>query len=330
MPNAGNPDHEMGLTNRLLCEAGAMAEAALSRGKDVPPKVVTTIEAVMQCRRGGTAVSADALSDLVAAHHTLAVLIAPATPRTMRLLLVEGKTTNRVLRLLGPIGLVRQLMVAAAVSLAVFVAMCFTPYTNHVASRNLPDATLAVHTSILNSDGLPMLANLLLYLSAAGLGASFLCLYRANRYVTEGTFDPMYEGSYWIRFFLGLISGLMLAVLVNEDELSGIKLLEPGIARVLIAILGGFSAELFYTFLSRFVEACKSLFQGAADEAIKAEIANAKARLAARQTHHQMQIAAGLIKVQQAIGANPNPEEIKKLLDELLKQTLPPTGPAGN
>ncbi|MEY2878405.1 MAG: hypothetical protein RLZZ15_785 [Verrucomicrobiota bacterium] len=297
-----------------------MAEAALSRGKDVPAAVVTTIDAADQARRAGTPLTPELLTALVGAHHTLAVLIAPATPRTMRLLQEEGRNASAslVLRLLGPIGLVRHLMLAATISLLAFIVVSYT---------NLTDVDPNRHVTILNTSGAEMLAHLVLYLSAAGLGASFLCLYKANRYVTEGTFDPMYEGSYWIRFFLGLISGLMLAVLVNEEMLADIKMLEPGIARVLLAIVGGFSAELFYTFLSRMVEALKSLFQGSADEAVKAEGARAKARLAAQLTQNQLQLAASLLKVQQTIGANPDPALVRKQLDELLKQTLPPSPP---
>jgi hypothetical protein len=37
----------------------------------------------------------------------------------------------------------------------------------------------------------------------AGLGACFAALFLANRYIAEGTFDPKYESSYWIRFILG-------------------------------------------------------------------------------------------------------------------------------
>ncbi|MBI5771552.1 MAG: hypothetical protein HZA93_27510 [Verrucomicrobia bacterium] len=312
-----DPDNEMGLQNRLLSEAGAMAEAALSRGKDVPPKVITDIEAAKKARSGEQPVPDDLLANLVSAHHTLARLIAPATPRTMMLLQVEGRSSNAFLRLLGPISLVRHLMLAAAVSLLAFIAMCYTPYTN-------PDQ--GAYKSFLSLDGWQLLANIILYLSSAGLGASFLCLYKANRYVTEGTFDPMFEGSYWIRFFLGLISGLMLSVLVNEDALKEVKLLEPGIARVMFALLGGFSAELFYTFLSRFVEALKSLFHGSADELVKTQVAREKARLAAAQLSEQMQQAAALMRLQQSIGGSTTPDEMKRQLSELMNQILLPQG----
>lgn len=293
-----------------------MAEAALSRGKAVPPSAIAVISAAQQQTDPVKPLEANLLSQLVEAHNTLAALIAPATPRTMLLLREEAGTGLPGTSWLGPVKLVRRLMIAAACSLLLFVGMSYSHYTNYSPGH---------HTSIASTDGPELLALVLQYLSAAGLGASFLCLYKANRYVTEGTFDPMFEGSYWIRFSLGLISGLMLAVLINEEVVHDSKILEPGVIRVLLAILGGFSAELFYTFLSRFVEAFKSLFQGSTDELVKAEAAKARVRLAALQVEGQMQVAAKLLKLQQDIGANGKPEEIQRQLADLLKQVLPST-----
>lgn len=353
-----DPDNEMGLPRRLLCEAGAMAEAALSRGKDVPPKVVTTIEAATQAAGGGQPIPPELVAELVSAHHTLATLIAPATPRTMRLLLDERKNTNRLLRVLGPISVVRHLMLAGIMSLVLFVAFCASPATDS-PPRKKPDGATAgaaaqpaavapagstggagkqsgaplafaapsgrsPHRTIMTMDGLELIMNVGMGLAAAGIGASFVCLNKANRYVTDGTFDPMYEGSYWIRFFLGLISGLMLAVTVNEAQFEGNTLLEPDVIRVLLAIVGGFSAELFYTFLSRFVEACKSLFQGSVDEMVKTQVTREKVRLAALQMQEQMRQAAALMRLQQSIGGTTTPEEIKQQLGEWMNQVLPP------
>lgn len=57
-------------------------------------------------------------------------------------------------------------------------------------------------------------ASIKYYLAAAGLGVSFAALYKANTFIANGTFDPTYHASYWIRFFLGLIAGLILAIMV--------------------------------------------------------------------------------------------------------------------
>ena len=302
------------LSQHLGSEAVAMAEAALARGKEVPANVIVTLEAWQKCDASKGEAPADLLSDLARAHHVLAQLLAPATPRTI-LLLYQERDASLFFRFLGPIGLILHLMLAAIVSLLLFVVfVCwFTP----AYDPNNP-------VSILNMGGIPMLSLLAQWLSAAGLGASFVCLYKANRFVTEGTFDPMYIGSYWIRFFLGLIAGLLLSSVVNESVIKGNTILVPGIDRVLLAILGGFSADLLYTFLTKFVDAFKSLFQNAADETVAAKVEQAKARLASQQVQDKMQLAASLMRVQQTIDAGTHPDEIKTKLNELMAQIIPP------
>jgi hypothetical protein len=310
-----NPYKSLGLRERLYGEAFAMAEAALSRGLEVPATAVAAVEAFEGYFGTEGQAPAELLNDLVSAHHTLAVLLAPATPRTILLLNAE-RDTNAFMRFLGPIGLIRHLMLAAIISLLVFVGVSMTSYTDFDTTKPA--------VSILNGSGIPLLMNLLLYLSAAGLGGSFACLYTVKRFVVQGTFDPMYVGSYWIRFFLGLISGLLLCIVVSENLVKSNTYLEPGIFKVLTAILGGFSADLLFTFLNRFLEAFKSLFQGAASEIVQTQVERIKTRLASQQAEDQLQVAASVMRIQQTIGASTNPEEIKQKLNDLMNQVLPP------
>ena len=67
---ASNPglNHEMGPPSRLLCEADAMAEVALSRGKDVPANVITMIDAACQVRRAGKEIPPELLTALAEAN----------------------------------------------------------------------------------------------------------------------------------------------------------------------------------------------------------------------------------------------------------------------
>ena len=55
------------------------------------------------------------------------------------------------------------------------------------------------------------------FMSAAGLGASFAVLFEINTYTLKAAFDPLYEPSYWTRFALGLIAGVLLADLVSAN-----------------------------------------------------------------------------------------------------------------
>jgi hypothetical protein len=144
-------------------------------------------------------------------------------------------------------------MIAGLISLMMFIGIALFAEVNSAGGN------------ILQSNGWALLLNLLFYISAARLGASFSRLYKANSYITNGTFDPTYQASYWIRFFLGLISGLIMAVFISEEAFDAAntesKFLEDGIVRPLLAILGGFSADLAYTVLNRLVETFESLFR---------------------------------------------------------------------
>lgn len=202
------------------------------------------------------------------------------------------------------------MMLVAIISLLTFIVVVLSPDINHKA------------TTIFNSEGTPLLINLLFLLSAAGLGASFTALYKANKFITNLTFDPTHQASYWIRFLLGLISGLILALVISGESIKS-EFLEEGIVRPLLALLGGFSADLAYTFLNRMVETVKSLFQGSTDAIISANTQKEKAKLVSSALNNQMKLAASLMKVQQSIGANSKPEEILTKLNQLIDNVMP-------
>ncbi|MCP4606074.1 MAG: hypothetical protein GY847_37115, partial [Proteobacteria bacterium] len=151
-------------------------------------------------------------------------------------------------------------------------------------------------------------------------------LYKANFYITKGTFDPTYHASYWIRFFLGLIAGLVLAVVISEEafkEAEGSRLLIEGIMRPLLAMLGGFSADLFHTFLSRLVETFKSLFQGSSEALVDSKVQEAKSKLANATQQNEIKLAANVMQVQQKISDDASPESIKASLNELMSELVP-------
>ena len=79
---------------------------------------------------------------------------------------------------------------------------------------------------------------------------------------------------------MGIIAGLLLALLISEQSLQGDGLVSNGVIRPLLAILGGFSADLLHTFLDRMVETFKSLFEGSARNMLDAQAQEAKVKLA--------------------------------------------------
>ena len=91
----------------------------------------------------------------------------------------------------------------------------------------------------------------------------------------------------YLPFFLGLIAGLMLSVLISKDAFKGgagvVTLFEPGIIHPLLAMLGGFSADLLHTILNRLVEAVESLFRGGSKNVVAYQLQEEKSRLVTAQ-----------------------------------------------
>lgn len=314
-----SPYKQMNLRDQIYREARAMAEYALANGKEVPEFAIKAVENFASNENGNNedcSVKSDLdISDLVAAHSILVKLVDPAKPKTILLLDMEHKAEG-FLKFLGPVSLIRQMMIAALLSLLLFLSLAMT------------EAVSAHGGSIMSQHGIWLLLNLLFYLAAAGLGASFAGLYKANYYITSGTFDPTYHASYWIRFFLGLIAGLILAIMISEEyftKAAGTEtaFLAPGIVRPMMAMMGGFSAGLTYTLLSRLVETFQSLFMGSPENQMKQMKMEKHVELELNKNHQQMITVTSLINIQQAMANGATPNEINKKISHMIKETLP-------
>lgn len=297
-----------------------MAGYAMAKGKPVPATAIKTIEAFEDRSSAGDGENSSPkvqreldITPLVEAHDLLARLIDPAAPQTILLLDTE-QATGSFLKVLGPVSLVRELMLAAIVSLVIFIALLSSPL---IDADKLAEDVLKAH-------GIEQLGRLIFYIGAAGLGASFAALYKANSYISNGTFDPTHQSSYWIRFSLGIIAGLLLAVLISEDSIQTEGMLSKGVIRPLLAILGGFSADLLYAFLSRMVETFKSLFENSTQNILDAKAIEAKAKLASLEVEGRNKLAQSLMDMQSKIGTDANPEEIKQQLNEVLQDLMKP------
>ena len=296
-----------------------MAKYALAKGKPVPADAIKSIEAFEDTSPTAENEEKAALrirkeidiTALIDAHYLLARLIEPATPKTVLLLCMEEKS-EPLLKFLGPVALVRQLMLAAVFSLILFIALMASPFIN--------GAKLA--EDVLSAQGIEQLARLIFYISAAGLGASFTGLYTVNGYISKGTYDPCHQASYWIRFLLGIIAGLLLSLLISQQTLQDNGMLSTGIIRPLLAILGGFSADLLYTFLNRMVETVKSLIEGSTQNLLDARTQEAKARFAGLEVEGRMKLAQNLMQMQQQIGMESDPEELKQQINSILKNLM--------
>jgi hypothetical protein len=312
-----NPYANVNLRQQLYMEARAMAEYALSKGKSVPAIAIKNVEEFEdrtplkegEIGDGFPRVRMDLdITALVSTHDVLSHLIEPATPQTVLLLDVEQES-NSLFSFLGPVALVRQLMFAAIFFLIIFVVLLASPY---IDSEKLSQEVLDAH-------GIEQFFRLIFYISSAGLGASFASLYKANSYISKGTYDPSYQAAYWVSFSLGIISGLLLALLISESSVQSEGMLSKGVTRPLLALLGGFSADLLYTFLNRMVETFKSLFEGGTQNIIESKAQEGKSRIAAQAIENRMKLAQDLMKLQQQVGSTSNPEEIQNQINQLLQ-----------
>ncbi len=318
--NKTNTYADLNLREQVYLECRAMTEYLLANGKAVPVSAIKHIEAMEDLStpdekdNGIPNIRKDLdITPLLETHSLLVGIIEPATPRTILLLDMENRSSS-VFKFLGAVSLIRQLMVATLISLFLFVTLMASPY---IGSAELADDVLA-------AAGFEQFARLFFYISAAGLGASFAALYKANSYISKGTYDPSYQSSYWIRFSLGIIAGLLLAILISQKAVEGGEILSHGVVRPLLALLGGFSADLLYTFLNRMEETFKSLFESSAQNILDAKSIEGKAKLASLEVDGRMKLAKNLMEVQQQLSTATDPEEAKQQINELLQNLIQP------
>ncbi len=318
------------LFNQILNETVAMAKYAVSSGMKIPGKTLDIIDAAIFEKKvpeqiseeTNKGVSSDtdvkvpkklavktSIDNLAYAHSVLSELIAPAKPQTILLLATE-RAKKRLFQFLGPIPLVRQMMLAALVFLVAFILIGLSSKVNtNIDAGN-----------ILKSSGLDLLVNELFFLAAAGIGASFAALYKINRYVVEGTYDPKYISSYWIRFVLGLIAGLILAELLplETGEIASASFSKP-----LLALIGGFSASVVFRILNRMVRAVESLVKGDISEEIKSQRMHMESVYNEKQTKDKMKYVKELMNLQTEIDESGKPEDIKNKVNSILNKFLP-------
>lgn len=305
------------LTAQMLAESRAMARHALAGGVSVPSAVIEAIDSFAfdpdPAVRSPEVV--EATRRLTTAYQQLVMLVAPATPRT--LLLLESERANMgYWSFLGPVRLVRFMMSAAVFFLVVFIFTALSPAVNSMSG------------DIFQSSGTTLLVNEVFLLSAAGVGAAFAALFKANRYIANGTYDPMYESSYWVRFTLGLIAGIILASLVPVSKGSTIS-------RPLLSLLGGFSAAVVYRILARLVNAVESIVRDGPDSATGAvSSAVLQARLSDQDAQQRLRLSTTALALRDQLRAGASRQEIEDSLSGLLENMLSPAtlgdAPAAN
>lgn len=238
---------------RLEKECQAMALHAFAKGLEVPAGVMKSLSEQTQVDKHERK-----LESLAKIHSKLAQVVAPSKPETITLMAQE-RARKPLFLFLGSVPLIRRMMMVAIVSLVALIGLSLSPYIDN-------DNMVA---SMFDMEGLQLLYVQSILLSAAAIGASFAALFKANGYVTAGIYDPKFESSYWVRFVVGLISGIILTQLIpininavadaagNSMGTSGSGMSHAAI-RISMALVGGFSANLVYKILDRIVETVQS------------------------------------------------------------------------
>jgi hypothetical protein len=233
----------------LLREIEAMVLFALGAGLDVPPEALARRQhpvADMRPPNAGT----DPLVRLAELHQTLTKLIAPARGGTL-VLLAEQRHCHSVLHAFGPVPQVRWMLAVAVLALLLLLG---TALSGDVNPEN-------VSKGLLNLRGTPLVEVEIFLVAASAVGATLANLKRLNRYISDCNYDPRYDSSYWTRLVMGLISGVILSqvvfgALVGGDtgaanSPAGNALL--GFGQPILAILGGFSADLVHDVLTHLI-----------------------------------------------------------------------------
>jgi hypothetical protein len=315
-----SPSHARapGLRDQVLRECAEMVRYALSSGKRVPALLVGSVETALTAPAG----TAD-LAALAAAHERLAKLVAPATPQALVLFADEEEKRRGLLRLPGPVRLVRRMSLAALVSVLLFIGSSLSPRVSHESG------------DVLDSFGWDLLANEVFWLASAGVGASFAMLFQVNEFIVDRSYDPKYESSYWIKFLIGVIAGFILVALIPLDGLEGgaaaggdAAARAQALARPTLAMLGGFSASAVYRILTRLMSTVEGLFRADPREeaALREQAAGARAAEEAAAT--RLGMASRLVELRQQLAAGASPDEVSRLLAEMVSAMVPGEGVA--
>lgn len=304
---------ELTIVDQLILECTAMSKFAFASGLDIPPKLIQILETYIHGNAPklpkADSISPGEMDDirpLIQVHERLANLVEPAKPRTILLMDMETKRAGR-LKFLGVVPFIRRMMLATIGCLVMFIAISLSPHINNEANS----------WNLFQSSGWALLLKELFLLSAAGLGASFTTLFRANRYIVEGTFDPKYESSYWIRFSLGFIAGMILATLIPIEES-----VRTDFGKPLLAMLGGFSADLVYRVIARVIETLEALFRGDTRTMVKAQKEQVRARAVEEKIKTRVNMASKVVKLQQELDTDMPPDMIKKKIGKLLDNVM--------
>jgi|HubBroStandDraft_1064217.scaffolds.fasta_scaffold24832_3 hypothetical protein len=254
------------LHRELLAQCDAMMRHAMGAGVEVPPDLLGRLDVFLAPAPpppgadGSVTLNGPPVSDLTEIHKTLAGLVAPATPAAI-LLFAREQAAHPVLCSVGPVPLMRHFLLLSAVSLVALLAVSLSDQVN---DQNLS-------RTLLNLSGFPLMMVEIFLLSAASMGSCFAILQKLNGYIAAGVYDPKYQATYWGRWMMGVISGIILSQLFfpffshpldDAGQPVPSNWLPSDVGQPMLALLGGYSASLVQRLIQKVMQAIESLFGG--------------------------------------------------------------------
>ncbi len=295
---------------RLEKECQAMALHAFAKGLPVPGSVMKALAQETQVDK-----TEQKIVKLAAIHNRLSELVSPAKPETI-VLMADEKAKASPFLFLGSVPLIRRMMLVAITSLLLLITLSLSTYINN---ENMV-------ASMFDMKGTELLFVQSILMASAAIGASFAALFKANGYVTDGSYDPKYESSYWVRFVVGLIAGIILTQLIpiNLDAVASAAAASSGAdpsaggvshaaLRITMALVGGFSANLVYKVLDRIVETVQSFISPPVAEdtqVIKDSLVNQFER---EKQQFVSELSVELNRIQQQLFVDEQPISQKKI-----------------
>lgn len=199
--------------------------------------------------------------ELVQVSVELARLVAPATPEgTLAVYQSSGRPI--VIRWIPSVAAIRgQLLVALLAVLLGGAMLIWDPsvniYLRHIFATFMDSLGVANEVAALGQS--QMLKALLYLVSLAALGAVFRGLLRALDFYRDRQFDPAHNTSYFARTILGILSGVILALVVASLPLKGDA---ATISITIVALIGGYNVDTVRTVLNRLASSVEALVGG--------------------------------------------------------------------
>jgi len=274
----------------------------------------------------------DMINQLSMVHEDLTAAVYPAQPSSIVLLEEQKKSA---FRFLGPIPLIQRMTFVAIIALLTFLGLFMF---EEVDARS-------VNGNILDyQDPMKFMLNQLFILAIAAAGASFYALFEAYKYISNASFDAKYESMYWIRFILGIVSGVILAQFIFIDptvyggdasevanpaqSLGGFITYKP-----ILAFLGGFSARVVHKILTSLIESLETFISGSARDMVRAReeaaklqmeerLANVKRENSVNQASQRFEAALRLLELQRKLEKTGDAQQVNSQLQAMINDEL--------